>query len=186
MLTLIYCKNTSRQPQRRALRGVYWALALLLAALASPAGAGIFDDNEARQAVSELSVRSDKMEKKLAGLAQQSKDNAADLQEKNQEIQSLQGEVGRLRKELEALRSAFDASRERSAAQEAALVEAQAKPSASDEPAPLSAEAMLGLANVHTQLKDTKAARKVLEDLVQRFPGSKPALVAKERLALMK
>ena len=43
-------------------------------------------------------------------------------------------------------------------------------------------EAMLAVSNVQIELKDTKAARKTLEDLIKAFPQSDAAQAAKERL----
>lgn len=47
-------------------------------------------------------------------------------------------------------------------------------------------EAALSIANCQTELKDTKAARKTLEDLVKAYPQSEAASAAKERLARLK
>ena len=47
-------------------------------------------------------------------------------------------------------------------------------------------EAALSIANCQSELKDTKAARKTLEDLVKVYPQSEAAAAAKERLARMK
>ena len=47
-------------------------------------------------------------------------------------------------------------------------------------------EALLSTANCLVELKDAKAARKTLEDLVNVYPASEAAAVAKERLAKMK
>ncbi|MBW8722435.1 MAG: tol-pal system protein YbgF [Polaromonas sp.] len=47
-------------------------------------------------------------------------------------------------------------------------------------------EAMLSLANCQIELKDTKSARKTLEDLVKAYPQAEAAGVAKERLAKLK
>ena len=44
-------------------------------------------------------------------------------------------------------------------------------------------EALLSIANCHSELKETKAARKALEDLVKGYPDSEAAQVARERLA---
>lgn len=44
------------------------------------------------------------------------------------------------------------------------------------------AEAMLAISNVQIELKDTKAARKTLEDLIKAYPESDAAQTAKERL----
>ena len=43
-------------------------------------------------------------------------------------------------------------------------------------------EAMLAISNVQIELKDTKAARKTLEDLIKAHPDSDAAQAAKERL----
>lgn len=47
-------------------------------------------------------------------------------------------------------------------------------------------EAALSIANCQVELKDTKAARKTLEDLVRAYPQSEAADAAKERLARLK
>ena len=47
-------------------------------------------------------------------------------------------------------------------------------------------EAALSIANCQMELKETKGARKTLEDLVRLYPQSEAALAAKERLAKMK
>ncbi|MES2184212.1 MAG: tol-pal system protein YbgF [Pseudomonadota bacterium] len=47
-------------------------------------------------------------------------------------------------------------------------------------------EAALSIANCQTELKDTKAARKTLEDLVRAYPQSEAASAAKERLARLR
>lgn len=47
-------------------------------------------------------------------------------------------------------------------------------------------EAMLSLANCQVELKDTKSARKTLEDLIKTYPQAEAASVAKERLARLK
>jgi len=47
-------------------------------------------------------------------------------------------------------------------------------------------EAMLAIANCQVELKDTKVARKTMEELVKSYPDSEAALAAKERLAKMK
>ena len=47
-------------------------------------------------------------------------------------------------------------------------------------------EAVLSIANCQLELKDTKAARKTLEDLVKAYPQSEAASAAKERLARLK
>ncbi len=47
-------------------------------------------------------------------------------------------------------------------------------------------EAVLAIANCQVELKDTKSARKTLEDLVKAYPQSEAASVAKERLSKLK
>lgn len=47
-------------------------------------------------------------------------------------------------------------------------------------------EALLATSNCQIELKDSKAARKTLEDLVKTFPDSEAAQAAKERLAKLK
>ena len=47
-------------------------------------------------------------------------------------------------------------------------------------------EAALSIANCQMELKETKGARKTLEDLVQAYPQSEAALAAKERLSQLK
>lgn len=47
-------------------------------------------------------------------------------------------------------------------------------------------EAALSIANCQIELKDTRAARKTLEDLVRTYPQSEAALAAKERLSRLK
>lgn len=47
-------------------------------------------------------------------------------------------------------------------------------------------EALLSTANCQIELKDTKSARKTLEDLVKAYPQVEAASVAKERLAKLK
>ena len=51
---------------------------------------------------------------------------------------------------------------------------------------PRAPEAALSIANCQVELKDTKAARKTLEDLVKAYPQSEAALAAKDRLAKLK
>ena len=50
---------------------------------------------------------------------------------------------------------------------------------------PKSSEAALSIANCQVELKDTKAARKTLEDLMKVYPQSEAAVAAKDRLAKM-
>lgn len=47
-------------------------------------------------------------------------------------------------------------------------------------------EAVLSIANCQVELKDTKAARKTLEDLIKAYPQSEAASAAKERLSRLK
>jgi len=47
-------------------------------------------------------------------------------------------------------------------------------------------EAALSIANCQIELKDTRSARKTLEDLVRSYPQSEAALAAKERLSRLK
>jgi tol-pal system protein YbgF len=47
-------------------------------------------------------------------------------------------------------------------------------------------EAVLSIANCQVELKDTRAARKTLEDLLKAYPQSEAAGAAKERLARLK
>ena len=47
-------------------------------------------------------------------------------------------------------------------------------------------EAALSIANCQVELKDTKAARKTLEDLLQAYPNSEAAGIAKTKLAALK
>lgn len=47
-------------------------------------------------------------------------------------------------------------------------------------------EAMLAMANTHTELKDPRASRRTLEDLVKAHPQSEAASVARERLSRMR
>lgn len=47
-------------------------------------------------------------------------------------------------------------------------------------------EALLSMANCQLELKDTKAARKTLEDILRTYPQSEAAQVAKERLTKLK
>lgn len=47
-------------------------------------------------------------------------------------------------------------------------------------------EALLSLANSQVELKDTKAARKALEDLVKTYPQSEAAAVGRERLSKLR
>ena len=47
-------------------------------------------------------------------------------------------------------------------------------------------EAVLSIANCQIELKDTRGARKTLEDLIKAYPQSEAASAAKERLARLK
>ncbi|MEJ8859674.1 tol-pal system protein YbgF [Variovorax robiniae] len=47
-------------------------------------------------------------------------------------------------------------------------------------------EAVLSIANCQIELKDTRAARRTLEDLIKAYPQSEAASAAKERLARLK
>ncbi len=49
-----------------------------------------------------------------------------------------------------------------------------------------SPEAVLSIANCQIELKDTKGARKTLEDLLKAYPQSEAATAAKDRLARLK
>ena len=51
---------------------------------------------------------------------------------------------------------------------------------------PRAAEAMLAISNVQIELKDTKAARKTLEDLIARYPQAETASTARERLSRLR
>jgi tol-pal system protein YbgF len=51
---------------------------------------------------------------------------------------------------------------------------------------PKASEAALSIANCQVELKDTRAARKTLDDLVKVYPQSEAAVAAKERLSRMK
>jgi tol-pal system protein YbgF len=51
---------------------------------------------------------------------------------------------------------------------------------------PRAAEALLALANCQVELKDSKGARRSLEDLVKNYPQSDAAVAGKERLAQLK
>jgi tol-pal system protein YbgF len=51
---------------------------------------------------------------------------------------------------------------------------------------PRASEAMLAISNCQIELKDMKAAKKSLEELVKAFPDSEAAQAAKERLTRIK
>jgi len=47
-------------------------------------------------------------------------------------------------------------------------------------------EAMLAMANSHTELKDSRASRRILDELVKGYPQSEAASVARERISRMR
>jgi tol-pal system protein YbgF len=51
---------------------------------------------------------------------------------------------------------------------------------------PKAAEAVLSIANCQIELKDTRAARKTLEDLIKAYPQSEAAVAAKDRLSKLR
>ncbi len=51
---------------------------------------------------------------------------------------------------------------------------------------PRAPEAMLAMANCQVEMKDTRSARRTLDDLVKNYPNSEAASAAKERLATIK
>jgi tol-pal system protein YbgF len=51
---------------------------------------------------------------------------------------------------------------------------------------PKASEAALGIANSQIELKDTRGARKTLEDLIKVYPQSEAAVAAKERLTRLR
>jgi len=51
---------------------------------------------------------------------------------------------------------------------------------------PRAAEALLALANCQIELKDSKSARRSLQDLIKAYPGTEAAQAGKERLAALK
>ena len=51
---------------------------------------------------------------------------------------------------------------------------------------PRAAEAMLAIANCEVELKDPKAARKTIGDLVKAYPNSEAAQAGRDRLATLK
>jgi tol-pal system protein YbgF len=51
---------------------------------------------------------------------------------------------------------------------------------------PKAAEAVLSIANCQIELKDSRAARKTLEDLIKAYPQSEAAVAAKDRLAKLR
>ena len=48
------------------------------------------------------------------------------------------------------------------------------------------AEALLAIANCQAELKDSKAARRTIEDLLKTYPKSEAAQAGRERLASLK
>lgn len=51
---------------------------------------------------------------------------------------------------------------------------------------PKASEAMLGIADCQQELKDVVAAKKVLKQIIAKYPGSDAASEAKKRLATLK
>jgi tol-pal system protein YbgF len=51
---------------------------------------------------------------------------------------------------------------------------------------PRAPEALLAISNVQLELKDVKAARKSLEDLIKAYPSSETAATARDRLARLR
>jgi TolA-binding protein len=51
---------------------------------------------------------------------------------------------------------------------------------------PRAPEALLALANSQAEMKDTKAARRTLEELLKSYPQSEAAAAGKERIAALK
>ena len=51
---------------------------------------------------------------------------------------------------------------------------------------PKAPEALLAIANCQAELKDTKAARKTIEELVKAYPKSEAAQAGRERLVSMR
>ncbi|MCX7234495.1 MAG: tol-pal system protein YbgF, partial [Burkholderiales bacterium] len=47
-------------------------------------------------------------------------------------------------------------------------------------------EAALSVANCQAELKDTRGARKTLDDLIKAYPASEAAGAAKDRLKVLK
>jgi TolA-binding protein len=47
-------------------------------------------------------------------------------------------------------------------------------------------EAVLSIANCQIELKDTRGAKKTLDDLIKAYPQSEAAVAAKERLSRLK
>lgn len=57
---------------------------------------------------------------------------------------------------------------------------------ASDPANPKAPEAMLAIANCQAELKDTKAARRTIDELLKTYPKSEAAVAGKERLAALR
>jgi TolA-binding protein len=51
---------------------------------------------------------------------------------------------------------------------------------------PRAPEALLSLANSQLELKDSKGARKTLDDLLKAYPKAEAAQVARERISALK
>jgi tol-pal system protein YbgF len=51
---------------------------------------------------------------------------------------------------------------------------------------PRAPEAMLAIANCQAELKDTKAAKKTIDDLLKAYPKSEAAQAGRERLAALR
>ena len=51
---------------------------------------------------------------------------------------------------------------------------------------PRAPEALLALANCQIEMKDNRAARKTIEELVKAYPASEAAAAGKERLVNLK
>ena len=51
---------------------------------------------------------------------------------------------------------------------------------------PKAPEALLAIANCQAELKDTKAARRTIEELVKTYPKSEAAQAGRERLVSLK
>jgi TolA-binding protein len=51
---------------------------------------------------------------------------------------------------------------------------------------PRAPEAMLSVANCYVELRDTRSARRTLEEVMKTYPQTEAAIAAKERLAGLK
>jgi len=76
-------------------------------ALMSPAHAGLFDDDEARKAISDLNARLTAVSSKLDDQAEKKADKTAVLDQLNQ-LDSLRSEIAKLRGQLEVLGNSVD------------------------------------------------------------------------------